>query len=177
MLFAVVDPLVVSHLAVLITEKYFSSSYKPFATCYNTRVAVLTKCLFLSPNHLKYSCSSLFITYIIFSKEAGVLKLVITSVKSKISVAKMLGVFIRSGSALKTNCSCRIVQTFKLPKLSHYIPVWYWVGKIVIYAPNTILQAARIALRQKTATLSKNAYEATGLLSFHMYPQYKCLCQ
>ena len=91
------------------------------------------------------------------------------------SVAKMLDVLIRFGSALKTNCRCRILQTFILPKLSHCTPVWCWVSNPVVNALDTTLQcAAHFVLRQKIATLDINTYETTGTLPFRMYTQYKC---
>ena len=90
----------------------------------------------------------------------------------------MLGVLNRFESALNTNCGCRILQAFILPKLSHFAPVWCWVGNPVINVLDTTLQrATRRALRQKTATLNRNTNETTGILSFHMYTQYKCLCR
>ena len=50
------------------------------------------------------------------------------------SVAKMLGVLNCNGSALNTNCHCRILQAFILPKLSYCTPVWCWVSNAVINA-------------------------------------------
>ena len=94
------------------------------------------------------------------------------------SVTKMLDVLNRFGSALNTNCRCRILQALILPKLSHCTPVWCWVSNHVVNAVDTTLQpAARIALRQKTTTLDKNTYETTSILPFRMYTQYKCLCR
>ena len=94
-------------------------------------------------------------------------------------VAKILGVLNRFGSALNTNCRCRILQAFILPILSHYTSVWCWISNPVFNALNTTWQrAAHIALRQKTAILDRNTYETTaGILPFRMYTQYKCLCR
>ena len=43
--------------------------------------------------------------------------------KTEKSVAKMLGILNRFGSALYTNCRCCILQAFMLLQLSHCIPV------------------------------------------------------
>ena len=91
------------------------------------------------------------------------------------SAANMQGILNHLGSSLNTNCRCRILQVFILPKLSHCTPVWCCVGNLVINALHTTLRrATHIALRQKTATLDRNTYETTGLLPFRMYRHYKC---
>ena len=52
------------------------------------------------------------------------------------------------------------------------------VGNSVINAFDTTLQrAARIALRQKTASLDRNTYEITDILPFRTLAQYKSHCR
>ena len=100
------------------------------------------------------------------------------AIRMQKSITKMLGVLSRFGSVLNTNCRCRILQAFILPKLSHCTPAWCWVGNAIVNALDTNLQLADcIALRQKTATLDRNLYEIASVLPFHTHTQYESLCR
>ncbi len=92
------------------------------------------------------------------------------------SVARMVGVLNRFGSALNTTCRRRILQAFILPKLNHCTPVWCWLNKGSSDAFDITLQrAGRIVLRDKSAVLNRSMYEATGLIPINILAQIKSL--
>lgn len=144
--------------------------------------------LFISPYSRK-TCTSAPVlhannTYISIVAEVRVLGVTITSnltwsahaLRTQKSVARMLGVLNRFGSALNTNCRLRILHAFILPKLTYCTPVWCWVNKGTTNALDTTLQrAGRIVLRNRAAVLNSAMYEATDLLPFNILAQLKSL--
>ena len=91
------------------------------------------------------------------------------------SVNKMVGVLNRFGSSLNTNTRQRILQAFVIPKVTFCLPVWGHVENKQCAAMDHVLQrAARVVLHDKTASLNRQTYDVTGLVSFALMTEWRC---